>query len=166
LTETPNLWPFETQHAQALMYSILKEERKPMREWRTEIPSLEIDFSSWYSISPKWNGNLNGGYAKTYNFSRDYEAFYSWWDIRFGWKTSTTLELGATYDMYLEGNPAGHIEDITYNARPCISLTPVNDLNVRIYIDNVFVRSTNRLEVIAPPNECASCLRVSCATGL
>ncbi len=37
---------------------------------------------------------------------------------------------------------------ITYNARPFFSLTPVNNLNFRVYVDNVFVRSTDRMERI------------------
>jgi hypothetical protein len=48
--------------------------------------------------------------------------------------------------MYVEWKPDGSLEDITYNARPYFSLTPVNDLNFRVYVDNVFVRSTDKLE--------------------
>ena len=48
--------------------------------------------------------------------------------------------------MYIEGNPAGTIQDITYNARPYFSWTPINDLNLRVYLDNVFVRSSDRVE--------------------
>ncbi len=50
--------------------------------------------------------------------------------------------------MYIEGNPEGKIQDITYNARPFFSLTPLNDLNIRMYADNVFVRSTRRIESV------------------
>ena len=48
--------------------------------------------------------------------------------------------------MFVEGNPDNQIQDITYNARPYISLTPINDLNLHVYLDNVFVRSSDRLE--------------------
>jgi hypothetical protein len=48
--------------------------------------------------------------------------------------------------MFIEGRPGGSIEDITHNARPYFSLTPVNYLNVRVYLDNLFVRSTDRME--------------------
>ena len=50
--------------------------------------------------------------------------------------------------MFIEGDPDGNIEDITYNARPFFSLTPINNLNFRVYVDNVFVRSTDRMERI------------------
>lgn len=107
-----------------------------------------FNFSSWFSISQKWNANAWGGYEHTYNFSRDYLAFYSWLGFSFEWKALDVLELGTSYDMFIEGNPDGKIEDITYNARPFFSLTPINNLNFRVYVDNVFVRSTDRMERI------------------
>ncbi|MFA3782461.1 DUF5916 domain-containing protein [Melioribacteraceae bacterium 4301-Me] len=106
--------------------------------------SYELDFSSWYNISPKWDADLYGGYSKTYNFSRDYLAFYSWAGASVSWKAMDILELGSSYNMYIEGNPSGKIEDITYNLRPYFSLTPINDFNLRMYFDNVFVKSKDQ----------------------
>jgi hypothetical protein len=40
----------------------------------------------------------------------------------------------------------GSIEDITYNARPYVSLTPINNLNLRVYVDDVFLRSSDQNE--------------------
>lgn len=108
--------------------------------------SYDMNLSSWFSVSPAWYGNLWGGYSRTYNFSRDWLAFYSWAGFSVGWDAMQTLQVGTSYDMFIEGNPAGNIEDITYNARPFFSLTPFNDLNVRVYTDYVFVRSSDRLE--------------------
>jgi hypothetical protein len=107
-----------------------------------------FNFSSWYNISQNWNANLWGGYEHTYNFSRDYLSYYSWLGTYFEWNALKTLTLGTSYDMFIEGNPNGNIEDITYNWRPFVSLTPVNNLNFRLYVDNVFVRSTDRMERI------------------
>ena len=104
------------------------------------------NFSSWFNISQKWSANLYGGYEHSYNFSRDYLAYYSWLGAYFEWNALNILNFGTSYDMFIEGNPSGNIEDITYNARPFLSLTPVNNLNFRIYVDNVFVRSTDRME--------------------
>ena len=104
--------------------------------------------SSWFDVSQKWSGNLYGGYEHTYNFDREYLASYGWMGIYFGWKAADILELGTSYDMFIEGNPQGNIEDITYNARPFFSITPVNNLNFRVYVDNVFVRSTDRMDRI------------------
>jgi len=106
----------------------------------------DATFSSWYSISPKWSGNLFGGYAKTYNFSRRYLAFYSWLGAIFSWRPLKFLELGSSYDMFIEGNPDGNVEAITYNARPFVSLKPVNDLNLRVYVDNVYSSESQKLE--------------------
>ncbi|MCK9210270.1 MAG: carbohydrate binding family 9 domain-containing protein [Ignavibacteriaceae bacterium] len=108
----------------------------------------ELTFSSWFNISPKWNANLYGGYTNTYNFSRNYLAFYSWVGSYFAWKPFSILDIGTSYDMFIEGNPSGNVEDITYNARPYLTITPVNDLNARIYLDNVFVKSSDKLERI------------------
>ena len=111
-----------------------------------EYNSYEASFSSWYSISSKWNGNLYGGYTKTYNFSREYLAFYSWVGAFIGWETFDFLELGTSYDMFIEGNPDGDVEEITYYTRPYFSLTPVNNLNFKMYVDNVFSSESQRME--------------------
>jgi len=108
--------------------------------------SSELTGSSWFNISPKWNGNLYCGYTKTYNFPRNYLAYYSWAGAYISWKALSTLDVGTSYDMYIEGNPAGNVEDIAYNARPFLNITPINNLNARIYVDNVFTKSSDKLE--------------------
>ena len=110
--------------------------------------SYSVNLSSWFNISQKWNGNLWGGYQHTYNFDREYLSFFSWFGFSAEWKALDILEVGTSYDMFIEGNPAGDVEDITYNARPFFSLTPVNNLNFKVYVDNVFVRSSDRMESI------------------
>ncbi len=108
--------------------------------------SYQLIVSSWFNIHPKWSANLWGGRAKSYNFSRDYLAAYTWLGSSFSYKLLDILTAGTSYNMWIEGNPGGNVEDVTFNARPYFSLTPVNDLNLRVYVDNVFVRSTDRLE--------------------
>ena len=110
--------------------------------------SYELDYNAYFHTSDKWNGSLYGGYSKTYNFNRNYLAFYSWFGLDFQWNTNDLLQLGTSYNMYVEGKPGGGIEDVTYNARPYFSLTPVNDLNLRVYVDNLFDSSTDRMEQI------------------
>ncbi len=130
-----NNWGFEIN----LSYSKSKDEG-------IKYDSYEATFSSWYNISPQWAGNLYGGYERTYNFSREYLAYYSWLGAYFEWLTFDFLTMGTSYDMFIEGNPDNKIEAITYNARPFISLKPVNDLNVRVYVDNVFSSEIDQLE--------------------
>jgi hypothetical protein len=108
--------------------------------------SYELDYSTWFNVSPKWYGNVYGAISKTYNFSRGYLASYLSVGSEAVWHALKQLDLGTSYNMYVEGNPEGKIQDITYNARPFASVTPLNDLNVRMYLDNVFLRSTNRTE--------------------
>lgn len=116
------------------------------RDDGVEYNYYDITFSSWYNISPKWSANLYGGYSRTYNYSREYLASYSWLGANIDWNTLDFLELGTSYDMFIEGNPDGNVEAITYNARPFISLKPVNDLNLRVYVDNVFSSESDKLE--------------------
>ncbi|QQS36186.1 MAG: carbohydrate binding family 9 domain-containing protein [Ignavibacteriales bacterium] len=113
-----------------------------------EFTSYEASLSSWYNISPKWSGNLYGGYTRTYNFDRDYLAYYSWLGAYISWQAFSVFNVGTSYNMYTEFDPDGKIEDIAFNARPYFSLTPINDLNIRVYVDNVFIRSTDRMERI------------------
>lgn len=110
--------------------------------------SYNVSLSSWFDVSQKWNGNLWGGYERSYNFDREYLAFYSWFGFSAEWKALDILEIGTSYDMFIEGNPEGKIEEITYNARPFFSLTPVNNLNFRVYVDNVFLKSSDRMDRI------------------
>ncbi|MBK7980502.1 MAG: carbohydrate binding family 9 domain-containing protein [Ignavibacteriae bacterium] len=108
--------------------------------------SYSASLSSWFDISPKWHANLNLGYTNTYNFSREYLAFYSWAETYFNWNVLNFLNVGTALNFFIEGNPEHKIEDITMNARPYFSLTPINDLNIKMYFDNVFVKSTDKLE--------------------
>jgi hypothetical protein len=107
-----------------------------------------VSLSTWFNISQNWNGNLYGGYERTYNFDREYVAFYSWLGAYAEWNLLNTLNIGTSYNMFIEGNPEGNVEDITYNARPFFSFTPINNLNFRVYVDNVFVRSSDKMERI------------------
>lgn len=111
-----------------------------------EYTAYDLSLSSWYNISPKWSGNLNGSYSRTYNFSREFLAPYWWAGININWKALDILDLGTSYSMYVEDNPVGKVEEITYNARPYFSLTPFNNLNIRVYVDNLFLKSTDRLD--------------------
>ena len=108
--------------------------------------TYEVDYSAWFNINPKWNGNVYGGFARTYNFSRDYLGLFSWTGSSFEWHALDVLELGTSLDAYVEWDPDNRIEDVTLNSRPYFSLTPVNNLNVRAYLDNVYVRSTGNVE--------------------
>jgi len=108
--------------------------------------SYEIDFSSWCSISPHWDANLYGSFAKTYNFSRGYLAFFSSHGARIAWQAATFMNLGTSVNAYIEWNPGNEVEDVVLNARPYVSITPVNNLNVRLYVDNVYDRSTDKGE--------------------
>jgi hypothetical protein len=58
------------------------------------------------------------------------------------------LDVGTMMNVFVEGNPDNNVEDITYNARPYLSVTPANDLNIRAYLDHVYVRSTKQTQQI------------------
>ena len=92
--------------------------------------SYEVSLSTFFNTSPSWSAETWTGFSKTYNFRRDYLAFYSWAGFSVNFKAAEILELGTSFDAFIEGNPDNKIEEITYNARPYFSLTPVNDLNL------------------------------------
>jgi hypothetical protein len=106
----------------------------------------DIFVSSWFNTSPKWIANLFGNYTWGYNFSREYLAFYTRFGGSFQWQMLDEFRIGTTVNIYIEGNPDNNIEDITYNARPFLSWTPINDLNVYLYVDNVFLKSSDKFE--------------------
>jgi hypothetical protein len=118
------------------------------KELEKEFTYYEANLSSWFDVSPRWDAHLNGGYAKTYNFARDYLASYTWVESEASWRPVDILSLGTSLNVFVEGNPDNNIEDVTLNTRPFFSLTPVNNLNVRVYVDNVYVHSTDRLEQV------------------
>lgn len=109
--------------------------------------SYEIDPNVWISQA-KWNANFYGSYAKTYNFYRNYLGLFGSFGGQFGWKALNILQVGTSFNIWIERKPDGNIEDITYNTRPYFTLTPINDMSTTVYVDNVFVRSTDRIERI------------------
>jgi hypothetical protein len=102
--------------------------------------------SSWFNLSPSWNASLYLEYERGYNFSREYQAPVLFSNAEGRWTPLGILEVGALVGAYVEYTPDGPVEEITLNARPYLSLTPVNDLNIRIYVDNLWLRSTSHLE--------------------
>jgi len=113
-----------------------------------EFTSYNASASLYAFMSSEWNGNAYVAYQKTYNFFRDYLAFFSNFGGSFAYRPINILEVGTSFNMFVEGNPDGNVEDITCNARPYFSLTPVNDLNVRVYADNLYLRSSKKMERI------------------
>ncbi|MBI1936732.1 MAG: carbohydrate binding family 9 domain-containing protein [Ignavibacteriales bacterium] len=130
-------WGFE------INYSVSKS-----KDLNVKYDSHELNLSSWFNIDPKWSANASGSFARTYNFRRDYLAFFGDLSLSLSWKAADILQVGTSFYMGIEGNPDNNIEDIIYNARPWLSITPVNDLNFYLYVDNIFLRSTDQMERI------------------
>ncbi len=110
--------------------------------------SFDVNLNSWLNVSQNWRAEFWSGYSKTYNFRREYLAFYFWIGSEFSVRPYDFLNLGTSFEMFIEGNPDNNIEDITITSRPFVSLTPVNNLNVRIYFDNLYIKSSDKLERI------------------
>lgn len=117
-----------------------------MRDAGTAYYQREIHGSTWISTSAKWNASAWGGYTRTYNFARGYDAFYGWYGMDGSWRALDILQIGSTLNVFIEGNPRNDIEEITWNARPFVSLTPFNDFKIYTYVDNLLTRSSGRLE--------------------
>ena len=116
------------------------------RDKQIDYSPTELDFSMWMNVSPAWDGNIYAGYVNhTYNYNRDCVASYGCVGGQINWRAHNTLTIGTSFESDVEGKPNGNVQEITYNARPYLSLTPVNDLNIRMYIDNVFTASDEKI---------------------
>lgn len=118
------------------------------RDLENKYDFYEVDYSTWFNVSPKWNANVSGSFARTYNFARDYLGLFSWTETSVSWRALDMLNLGTSLNLFVEWDPDNRVEDVTFNARPYFSLTPVNNLNMRVYVDNVYVHSTDRVEQV------------------
>ncbi|MEP0822976.1 MAG: hydrolase, partial [Ignavibacterium sp.] len=116
------------------------------RDLGVKYRSYEITFSSWFNPSPDFNGNLWGGYSRTYNFRRNYLAYYAWLGGSTGFQVLKTLQAGTSLSSNMEFKPDRSVEDVVLNGRPFVSLTPVNNLNIRLYVDLLYFKSTDHLE--------------------
>lgn len=108
--------------------------------------SFEINFDSGIRISQNWNGNIWLGYSRTFNFKRKYLANYSWIGSQVNIRPVNFFNIGSSLELFIETNPDNKIEDITFSARPFTSITPMNNLNIRVYVDNLYLRSSDKLE--------------------
>ncbi|MFA6233567.1 MAG: DUF5916 domain-containing protein [Bacteroidota bacterium] len=113
-----------------------------------EFTSYEVSLSTWFMTNPLWEANLSGAYSRTYNFTRDWLAFYTYMSGWIGLHATDEVYVGVNLGMFVEGNPDNEIEDITWNARPAVTFTPWNDVSFRVYVDNLFVRSSDRMEQV------------------
>ncbi len=107
---------------------------------------FNIDFSFWTFANPDLFGRFNTGYSRTYNFSRNFVSYYSWVGGFLKWKPSNTFNIGTSLNIFFEGDKNGALAEITYNARPFVSFTPINNLTLKLYVDNLFLKSSNKLE--------------------
>jgi hypothetical protein len=108
--------------------------------------SWSISLSNWYNVSPKWYANLNGEFDKTYNFYRGYLGYYGSLGTEIAWHAFDLLQLGTSMSVFAEWDPDNALEDVTLNTRPYATLTPVNNLSLRLYVDNVFTKSSEKIQ--------------------
>lgn len=106
-----------------------------------------LRLSSWLNRAT-WDANLFGGYQNTFNFARNFQAGFGDMGVNVDWRILDFLKIGSSYNMWIEQNPSGNIEEITYNARPFISLTPINDLNITTYVDNTWRKTGDGVDRI------------------
>jgi len=116
------------------------------RDNDVQYPMSEFVLNTSFNISPKWSLSMNTDILRAYNFAREYAAYLAMWQGEFDWHALDAVTLGADLGSFVEFNPQNTIEEITYNWRPFVSVTPVNNLNVRVYVDQVYTRSNSRVE--------------------
>ncbi|HHS13656.1 MAG TPA: hydrolase [bacterium] len=118
------------------------------RDLDVDYNQVQISLGSWINVSPRWTAHINTGYFKTYNFRRDFPGYYSRFSGSVAWQAMDFLRLGTSMNLFAEEDPNHRIEEITFNARPHFTLTPVNNMNVRVYVDHLGLRSTGKLEQV------------------
>ena len=120
----------------------------PSRDAGVTYSAYDASISSWLNVSSLWHANIATGHMRAYNFSREYLGTYTWASLSFSWNLLPVLQLGSSYEINVERQGSGAIEDVTQNARPFFSLTPFNNLNIRLYVDTVWRRSGQGAERI------------------
>lgn len=107
--------------------------------------NYSLSLSSWFHTNPKWGGNINFNYSKTYNFARKYLASFISLYTGIQYRPSSSLEIGTSVNIWIENKPDGSTEEIYYNSRPFISLTPLNNMNFRLYVDNTLTKTSGKV---------------------
>ena len=132
-----NNWGFEID--------LLAAKRKDVD---TVYPGYEADYSFWWNISPKWSADFYGSFANIYNFDLGFVSYYNTVGADYSVILADLFSVGTSFNAYIEGSRERTVYDVTYNARPYISFTPLNDLNLRVYVDNTIDKSTDKLEQV------------------
>jgi hypothetical protein len=118
------------------------------RDLSQDYSAWAVNFSTWFHTSPRLGGDAQVNVGKSYNFRRGFLAHYGYAQGEVEWKPAAVLTIGTSLGAFVEGNPEGSIEEVTWNARPFFSLNPFNDLNIRFYVDNTYLASSQRLEQV------------------
>lgn len=118
-----------------------------------EYTSSAASLATWFSISPKWSAAFWSEFAHTYNFRRGYEGDFFRGELEASWRPWDMLQVGSSFQGFVEWDPDRHIEDITWNTRPFLSFIPVNDLSIYAYVDISYIdyhssMMTDRVEQI------------------
>jgi len=108
--------------------------------------SYSGNFFFWISSFTEWNINAWINYSKSFNFARDYLGYLASSGFSFNYKASNSFKVGINYRTFIELDNNKNIDQIIYNGRPYISLTPFNNLNFYLYVDNTITSLTKKIE--------------------
>ena len=108
----------------------------------------EVSFSTWFAISPHWDASAWGGIMKSYNFNRKYAGYLDYVSLELSSRPANILRAGASVNLNGERDHERDLVEFTINTRPFLSITPVNDLNVYLYVDLTGLKSSGRVERI------------------
>jgi hypothetical protein len=115
------------------------------RDAGTTYNATSLSVSS-FAMAGSWRFDGQGGISRTYNFSRMYRGLYSWAGASGRWQVAQALALGSSLNAFVEHDPDGRLEEVTWNARPYLSLTPANDVFLGVYIDGLYLHTTGQVE--------------------
>ncbi|MEW6752736.1 MAG: DUF5916 domain-containing protein [Candidatus Latescibacterota bacterium] len=122
-------------------------QRGRSRDAGAEYTATRLEAASWL-LSGDLEAQAWGGVSRTYNYGRMYRGLYSWAGAFADWQMTDVLQAGGTLSAFVENDPDGRLEEVTWNARPRLTLTPANDVTFYLYVDNLLLHSTGRLEQV------------------
>ncbi len=108
--------------------------------------SFQISGNVYVHTSSDWSLFSYTSFSKTYNFARNSLGTFLSSGGSGSYVISPFLTVGSSFNVWREGKTDGSLEDLTLNTRPYITLTPVNDMRIRIFTDNLYVKSSDKLE--------------------
>ncbi len=110
--------------------------------------SYDMSLSSWFNTHPSYSASLWGSFSHTYNYSDEYLGYFGNFGGSISYKISSVLKTGSNFGGWYEMDDNAALRKATYNFRPFVNVTPINNLTFRLFSDITVDTETERLNSI------------------